>query len=116
MVKYGEKSYVAFVLSIFVPHLSVFSCIGKAVLRDVTFPGYLYLYFGHGTTDFILTITKTVTVHHSRKYLFSTVNFDVNSLVMGAGKVASCNKISVTFPYYISCKFKTDKTQTCTEN
>ena len=37
-------SYEVFVVSSFVPHLSFLLCLGRAVLRDLVFPGYLHLY------------------------------------------------------------------------
>ena len=37
-------SYEVFVLSLFVPHLSFFWCLGEVVFRDLAFSGYLHLY------------------------------------------------------------------------
>ena len=40
-------SYVAFKLSLFVPHLSFFTAPGELCSMIVTFPEYLQLYFFH---------------------------------------------------------------------
>ena len=47
-------SYVTFLLSLFVPLLS-FWCLGRAVLRDCAFPGYLPLYFRKVCMQFVLS-------------------------------------------------------------
>ena len=55
-------SYVAFVLSLFVPHLFFFGASGKLCFVIVVFPGYDHLYFYSRKTSLIMPMQLHITI------------------------------------------------------